>query len=212
MALKIEVYSDVICPWCYLGKRRMEKALEILKVPPDGAHVCYLPFELDPVMPVDGLEPEKYYSNKGITPGETHRRLEILGREAGINFHFERIPRIPNTFNAHRLVWLAGKEGVQSRVVEAFFAAYFTHGKDLGNGEVLGETAVEAGLDLTKVQKLLKGAEGIWEVRELEKKANKLGIAGVPYYLINGKKIIYGAQPLETFVDIISQATASPGA
>jgi len=206
MALKIEVYSDVICPWCFLGKRRLEKALEYMDKPAD-VQVSYLPFELNPFTPTEGADRKAYLDARyGFFTQESNKHLEDLGIEAGILFDFERIKRIPNTFNAHRVIWLAGHEGVQGEVVEAFHAAYFLEGKDLGNEKVLIETAVDAGLDREKVEKLLKGAEGIWEVRELEKKAYNMGISGVPYFIIGDKANISGAQPIETFASIISKA------
>jgi predicted DsbA family dithiol-disulfide isomerase len=205
MDLNIEVYSDVICPWCFLGKHRLEKALEFLDKPA-GIQVSYLPFELNPFTPPEGPDRETYpEARREPSLREAHQRLEAMGKEAGIPFDFERIRFIPNTFNAHRVIWLAGVEDVQAEVVEALFAAYFLEGRDLGKAKVLAAAADGAGLSGGKVEKLLKGDEGSAEVRELEKKGYRMGIAGVPYFVIGGNATLSGAQPVETFVSVISK-------
>src|SRR3954451_21913305 len=139
MALLIDVISDLICPWCYIGKRRLEKAVAAVK----GRHevrVRWLPFQLNPTMPKDGISRREYRTRKF---GSWERSLALdakvveAGKSEGIPFAFDRIERTPNTLDAHRLVWLADKEGVQDAVVEALFRAYFTDGRDSSNRQML---------------------------------------------------------------------------
>jgi predicted DsbA family dithiol-disulfide isomerase len=160
----------VVCPWCFLGKKRLEAALEALKI--TDAEIRYLPFELNPATPPEGLDHKSHlaakYGESAIQ--QSHERLKALGKEAGINYHFEKISRIPNTFNAHRILWLAEKEGVQKEVKEAFLKAYFSDGKDLGDNIALIELAAGAGLDRTKTENLLKSREGEEEVRGRRKR------------------------------------------
>jgi predicted DsbA family dithiol-disulfide isomerase len=205
MALKIDVYSDVICPWCYVGKRNLERAIGLLDKPVK-VQVRFLPYELNPSTPPEGVDRKKYLESKyGDAIHHANRRLESMGKEVGIDFNFEKAEKIPNTFNAHRLIWLAGNEGRQSEVVEALQRAYFIEGKDIGDKKTLAEIGVAAGLKAEKVEKLLKGGEGTEEVREQEEKAYNLGISGVPHFVIDGKAEISGAQPVEAFTSILSQ-------
>src|SRR6187200_3759218 len=137
MNLSVEVISDVICPWCFIGKRRLEKAIAMH----DGAvEVRWLPFQLNPSMPKEGISRREYRTKKF---GSWERSMELdarviaVGKEEGIDFSFDRIERTPNTLDAHRLIWLADKEGVQDAVVESLFQAYFIKGKDIGGRQVL---------------------------------------------------------------------------
>lgn len=209
MALEIEVYSDVICPWCYLGKKRLETALEQAgKV--KEAHVRFLPYELNPATPPEGLDHKAHLAAKfGSVRAldAAHARLTNLGREVGIDYRFDLIQRTPNTFTAHRVLWLAEKEGRANETHNAFFKGYFTDGKDLGDAAVLTGLAVSAGLDLKKVQELLAGDEYERDVRKAEEKAYDLGINGVPFFVFNGKIGLSGAQDVGTFLRTIGQAS-----
>src|SRR5262245_25329863 len=147
MALHVDVISDVICPWCFIGKRRLEKAVAAL----DAKHevwVRWLPFQLNPTMPRAGISRREYRTRKF---GSWERSLELdarvfeVGKSEGIPFAFDRIERTPNTLNAHRLIWLAGKEGVQDAVVESLFRAYFTEGRDIGQRQTLLDVVAKAG-------------------------------------------------------------------
>ena len=204
MPIKIDVYSDVVCPWCFLGKKRLEAALQALKI--TDAEIRYLPFELNPATPPEGLDHKSHlaakYGERAIQ--QSHERLEALGKEAGIDYHFEKIARIPNTFDAHRILWLAEKEGVQKEVKEAFLKAYFSDGKDLGDRTVLIELAAGAGLDRTKAENLLKSGEGEKEVRDAEEKAGRRGVSGVPFFVFNGETALSGAHDVGTFKKIIA--------
>jgi len=199
--LKIDVYSDVICPWCYLGKKRLEAALTSLgeNVQPE---VRFLPYELNPSTPEEGLDHKAHLAAKfgGVHALDAaHARLAALGKEAGIDYQFDSIRKTPNTFNAHRVLWLAEKEGKGNEAHNAFFKAYFTDGKDLGDKKVLADLAVSIGLDKPEVEKLLAGHEGEEEVRAAEEKAYDLGVSGVPFFVFNDKFAVSGAQSVETF-------------
>jgi predicted DsbA family dithiol-disulfide isomerase len=207
--LTIDIYSDVICPWCFIGKRRLEKGLDLAGQP---ATVRWHPFQLNPDMPREGVERRAYRIKKF---GSWERSLELdaqVGRAfagEGLAFNFQKMARTPNTFDAHRIIWLAGDHGVQDAVVEALFKAYFTDGRDLSDRAVLAALAVEGGLDASEVNELLAGDRGAAEVREWEQKGQRLGISGVPFFVISGKVALSGAQPPETFQAAIEQATAA---
>ncbi len=149
MGLTIEVYWDVICPWCFIGKRRLEMALA-LHGEAREAEVVWRQFELNPGMPKGGIDRRAYRAAKF---GSWERSLELDARVAaagaavGITFNFDRITRTPNTFDAHRLLWLSRIHGRQERVAEALFQDYFTEGRDVGNRGVITEIAMSAGLD-----------------------------------------------------------------
>ena len=209
MALKIEIYSDVICPWCFLGKHRLERALDSLGKRLE-AEIHYLPYMLDPTIPPEGVDRKKRLEAKyGSSISAMDLRLQTLGKEENIEFNFGQIHRTPNTFDAHRVLWLAGKEGVENPVSEALFKAYFTEGKDLADKKVLADAAVSGGLARAKVEKLLNGQEGVEEIQELIEKAYDLGISGVPHFVIGGQFHLSGAQPVETFVTVLEEAFKS---
>lgn len=208
-ALTIEVYSDVVCPWCYIGKRRLEQALDTVKGR-NQARVIWHPFQLNPTMPQAGMDRRVYLEAKFGGPGELKAiqdRVATVGVSAGIDFAFSRIERTPNTFDAHRLIWFARQYGRQDEVVEELFHGYFTEGLHVGQAEMLVALAVRAGLDGENVGRLLQADEGVDAVRQEEARGHQLGIRGVPYFLLNGKTAVSGAQPVETFVSAIEQIT-----
>ncbi len=148
MGLDIHIVSDVVCPWCYVGKRRLERALQTL----DGRYeyrVTWRPFELNPGMPPEGMDRRQYLEGKfGSAPAvrQLEARVAAAGSEEGLDFAFDKIRRTPNTFDAHRLIWLAQREGLQDAVVEGLFRGYFIEGADLSRRETLIEIAGKAGL------------------------------------------------------------------
>jgi predicted DsbA family dithiol-disulfide isomerase len=204
----IDVYSDVICPWCYVGKRRLELALSELK-DVVKAEVTWRPFQLNPTMPLDGMDRTTYLKAK-FGSLEVFGRMEeqLLAAGAGerISFAFERVARTPNTFAAHRLVWYAAQQGKQDEVVEALFRAYFLEGKNIGDLKTLTHVAAEAGLDRTETETFLASEKGMMEVKAEEAVGRRLGINGVPYFVFNGTVAISGAQPPDSFVSAIRQA------
>ena len=205
--LTIEVYSDVVCPWCYVGKRRLEQALESTGRE-ESALVFWRPFQLNPTMPKEGMDRREYLEAKFGGPGEMQaieNRISGACASAGIEFAFERIARTPNTFDAHRLIWFAQQQGRQDAAVEELFHGYFTEGLTIGEAGVLVSLAGRAGLDVAAVGRFLASHDGIEAVRQEEARGRQLGIRGVPYFVFNGKTALSGAQPVETFLEAIEQ-------
>lgn len=195
--LTIDVISDVICPWCFIGKRRLEKAL--------GARpttIRWHAFQLNPDMPREGIDRRAYRTRKF---GSWERALELdaqvaaAGQGEGIAFNFDKMARTPNTLDPHRIIWLAGERGVQDAVVEALFLAYFTDGRDLSDRVTLADIAAEAGLDGVQVDGLLAGDGGLDAVRAEDEQARRLGVSGVPFFVVNGRVALSGAQTPERF-------------
>lgn len=204
-ALHIDVYSDVICPWCYVGKRRLERALAQVGHTVK-AHVAWRPFQLNPTMPADGMDRTAYLEAKFgslDTFKEMEERLLEAGRGEQILFAFEKIARTPNTFQAHRLIWYAGNQGCQDAVVEQLFSGYFEQAADIGSIPMLVQLAAQAGLT---AEPFLRSEEGIAEVKADEAAGHRLGIRGVPYFILNQAHGISGAQPAEVLAAAIEQA------
>lgn len=209
--IKISVVSDVVCPWCYIGKRRLEKAMNELSEKIDF-EVEYLPFELNPQMPIDGVDQKQYLSDK--FGGEerydqiTSHTTAVAGQD-GLSFDFSAQKISPNTRNAHRLVQLAKEENKQLEIVEGFFKAYFTDGVDLSKKENLLKVAEAAGVSRAKADELLRSTNGLAELELMERELHKLGISGVPFYIIQNKYGVSGAQPAESFVKVFEEIVAS---
>lgn len=204
--IRIDVASDVVCPWCYIGKRRLEKAIDLVK-DKFNFEVVYHPFELNPGMPREGTNQKEYLSDKfgGIERYEhlTNNVTSVAATE-GIEFNYSRQQISPNTRDMHRIIQSVSGEQ-QVAVVEAFFKAYFTDGVDLSNHNNLIDIAVKAGLDKTRVEALLSTDELVAEVITAENQLQKLGITGVPFYIINNKYGVSGAQASKTFADAFNQ-------
>lgn len=202
--LTIDVISDMICPWCFIGKRRLEKAL-------DGRPVVvrWHPFQLNPDMPREGIERREYRIRK-FRSWERSQQLDAqvaaAGQGEGLAFNFDRQTRTPNTLDAHRVIWLAGERGVQDAVAEALFQAYFTDGLDLSDRATLAEAAAGAGLNRSEVDELLAGDAGLDVVQAGEEQARRLGVSGVPFFIVNGKVALSGAQPPDLFRQAFEQA------
>lgn len=213
-SVTIEVVSDVICPWCYIGKRRLEKALATLE--PDLApSVTWLPFQLNPAMPREGMPRGEYRRAKF---GSSERsaaldaRVAVEGRGEGIEFAFARMQRTPNTFAAHQLIDLAQERGVGGEVVEALFRAYFEEARDTGDPQVLTEIAAARGLNGRELEARWADRGEVRRLAELEEELKKLGISGVPTYIIGRRYAVSGAQPPETIAAAIRQAAAEVAA
>lgn len=196
--LTVDVYSDVICPWCYVGKRRLEQALKTWDGVP--VNIRWRPFQLNPTMPRNGMDRRQYLDAKFGSPAAAqviYDYVSTAGTEEGIQFAFERIARTPNTFAGHRLIWLAGHHGKQDEMVELLFRRYFVEGGDIGSIETLSLVAAQAGLDQSATETFLIGDEGVGEVKAEEAAGHRLGIRGVPYFVFNRTSALSGAQPPE---------------
>lgn len=205
--MTVDVVSDVVCPWCYLGKRRLELALE--EAEDVAVEVRWRPFQLDPTIPEGGIDREEYFREKfgDLTRvAAIHERLKELGDGVGIRFAFERIARTPNTLDAHRLIRWASIEGAGEEVVEKLFSLFFEDGADLGDIDVLVEAAVSAGLPGDLVRRLLEGDADRDAVREEIATAQRIGVTGVPCFIIDGRYAVMGAQEPEAIVAALRQA------
>jgi len=203
------VWSDVVCPWCYLGKRRLEHALARFDRR-DEVGVVWRSFELDPGAPADDDRPvvehlaEKYDMTMEHAL-EAQRRLTGLAATEGLDYHLDRTRRA-NTFDAHRLLHLAREHGIQDRVKERFLAAYFTGGERLGDRSTLVRLAGEAGLPETEAAAVVDGDAYAPQVRADERRAQMLGITGVPFFLIDGRHGLAGAHPAEQLLEALGRA------
>ena len=208
MTLTVDVISDVICPWCYIGKRRLEKAIAACRGQHD-VRVRWHPFQLNPHMPKEGTNRKEYRTAKF---GSWEQSLALdaqvaeAGQAEGIPFDYAKVMRTPNTFDAHRLIWLADRDGVQDAVVEAVFRAYFTEGRDISRSAVLLDVVAEGGLDRKRAETFLNGDEGLAAIRAAEEQARRGGVQGVPYFLINGTLALSGAREPSAFLDAFEQA------
>ena len=206
----IAIYSDLICPWCYIGKRRMEAALHQLST---GAQVSrsWHPFQLNPEMPREGMN-RKMYRSKKFGSWERSQAMDAqvtaAGKSVGIEFRYDLQTHTPNTFDSHRLVWLAGTSGVQDAVVEALFRAYFCEGVNFADPQKLIEVGACAGMDAAELKRFFTSEEGASAVREEEQRARMLGISDVPLYVINDTVSFSGAQPAETFLETLRPTPA----
>jgi predicted DsbA family dithiol-disulfide isomerase len=211
--LRVDVYSDVICPWCYVGKRRLERALKAWDGVP--VNIRWRPFQLNPTMPQQGMDRRQYLDAKfgGSAAAQAiYDQVSRAGAEEGIHFAFERIARTPNTFAAHRLIWLAGHHDKQDEMVEMLFRRYFVEGGDIGSIETLSLVAAQAGLDQAATETFLTGDEGVGEVKAEEAAGHRVGIRGVPYFVVNGAYVLSGAQPPEQFLAAFRESAAGSAA
>jgi len=205
--MQIDIVSDTVCPWCFIGKRRLARALATRPEIPFEIH--WRPYQLDPTIPREGVERRAYMIKKfGDTPriaamGETIR-AEGVGE--GIDFAMDKIARSPNTLDSHRLIRWAGGAGKQDDVVERLFIAYFTQGRDIGDREILAEIAGEAGMDAAAVRDLLGGDADAAIVEREAGMANQMGISGVPTFIFDSKMMISGAREPELLVKVIDRA------
>ena len=204
--LDIDVISDVVCPWCFLGKRKLDAAMK--QVPNFDYEIRWRPFQLDPTIPPDGKSRHDYMSAK-FGPEKiaaSHARLEDAGRADGIAFAFDKITRSPNTLDAHRLIRWAQGSGQQSALVDRLFSLYFCEGTDIGDRTILLGLAEEIGLDAELFARLYAEGVDIGPVREEISTAARMGVSGVPFFIFNGKYAVSGAQPVEALVDVIWKA------
>lgn len=205
---RIDVVSDVICPWCFLGKRRLDKALSTL--PQVKTEVVFRPFFLDPTIPPEGLDRHTYLLSKfGAEHLATmHDPLIAAGKEDGVPYEFDKITRTPNTLNAHRLSRWAQQAGVQDTLMQGLFMAYWHYGQDVGDTKVLKTIAIINGLNGDDVEALLQGDTDVESVRAEVLQAQAVGITGVPTFVLGNRYAVVGAQSAEYLADAISKVVS----
>ncbi|MEI9431447.1 DsbA family oxidoreductase [Mesorhizobium sp. Cs1299R1N3] len=211
-AITVDVVSDVVCPWCFIGQKRLDKA--VAAAGDVEVHIRWRPFQLDPTIPPQGKDRHDYMlakfgSDERIR--EIHARIEPLGEAEGISFAFDAIKVAPNTLDAHRLIRWAGAAGedVQNRLVRRLFQLNFEEGVNIGDHTVLVEAAREAGMDASVVETLLPSDADVEAVRTEITTASRMGITGVPCFLLEGKYAVMGAQDADTLADAIRQVAAA---
>jgi predicted DsbA family dithiol-disulfide isomerase len=201
----IDIISDTICPWCFIGKRRLERALSL--APQPDLQVNWHPFQLNPDMPPEGMEPGEYLRRKfgdNRGPG-AYDAVRAAGAGEGIEFEFDTIRRTPNTFNSHRLIRYAGELGLQHAAVEGLFQAYFLDGRDIGDGLTLLDIGSAAGLERGPLADYMESDEGVAEVEREEQMARRMGIQGVPCFILERKYVVSGAQSPEMLMQVFEQ-------
>jgi predicted DsbA family dithiol-disulfide isomerase len=212
---RLEIISDVVCPWCYIGKAKLDRALAAAGNP---FAIRWRPFQLNPDMPPEGMDHRAYYAAKfGEERAEALRRqVADAAREAGVTIDFARIGRAPNSLDAHRLIHWAGAEGRQHDVVGILFRRYFQDGEDVSDATVLAAAAAEAGMDPAVVARLLDGDADRDAVRAEAEAAREMGVTGVPTFLVGGRYAVSGAQPEELWRKLVAEIetarAATPGA
>ncbi len=207
MPLTISVFSDVICPWCDVGKRRLERALDQLGLR-ESTTIAWLPFELNPDMPTDGMERAVYRARKfgPERSAQLDAQMAELGRQEGIGFAFDRMTRTPSTRRAHMLIAAATQHGRGDPVVDALFRTYFEEGRDVGDPDVLREIGVAAGLDHDVVDDALGNEQLKQLVESTERQAAEMQVAGVPFFIVDRRWAVLGAQPTEQSLTALETA------
>ncbi|MBT3702260.1 MAG: DsbA family oxidoreductase [Alphaproteobacteria bacterium] len=204
--MHIDIVSDTICPWCYIGKRRLETALA--ERPDMDVTIEWRPYQLNPDIPQEGMSRQEFIAGKPDGEDETREndeRAYIVGEAEDLPFAFDLIERTPNTVDSHRLIRWSHSVGVQDAVVEKLFERYFMEGGDIGDPEVLLEIADEVGLDYDLVADLLSGEKDIEAVQEENEKFKEMGVTGIPCFIIDHKYVVMGAQEAETFLQMFEQ-------
>ncbi|HBN74730.1 MAG TPA: disulfide bond formation protein DsbA [Planctomycetaceae bacterium] len=205
MKMTVDVISDVICPWCYIGKRRLEKAIAAAD---EQVSVRWHPFQLNPTMPREGISREEYRTRKFGSwkrSRELDANVSTVGESEGIHFAFDNMERTPNTVDAHRLIWLANEHDCQNAIVEALFRAYFTEGQDIGNRQTLINVVAEAGLDQQAAEGMLESDEGMDVIVIAREMSKRHSVDSVPFFIINDTITLSGAQDSEMFISAFRQ-------
>jgi predicted DsbA family dithiol-disulfide isomerase len=211
--IAIDIVSDTICPWCYVGKRRIERALSGFEA--DEVRIHWHPFQLNPGMPPEGVDRSEYVAAKfGGTEAAraVYDRVREAGAEEGIAFAFERMPRTPNTFASHRVVHFAAREGLQNEAVEALFRAVFVDGRDIGDFEALVDIGAECGIDPVALAEYLASIEDVDLLRAGEERSRRMGVTGVPFFIIGGRYAVTGAQDsavLRGVIDTVAEESVA---
>ena len=204
--VKLDIISDPICPWCYIGKTNLDKAL--LQYPDHPFEIEWHPFQLNPDMPPEGMDRRAYLEGKfGGKEGAARAYAPVAehAEAAGAPIHLEKMERTPNTIDAHRLIHWAGIENRQSFVVDLLFKAYFVEGRDIGDREVLADIADTAEMDAAVVSKLLAGDADVEMIRERDRHSRAMGVNSVPTFIVAQKHAVPGAQPPDLWVKVIGE-------
>ena len=201
--LKIDIVSDVVCPWCYIGQERLNKALKQSGL---NAEINWKPYQLNPDMPIEGADKYTFLENKfGGSGKDMFKRVEDAANGEGLDFNTENIANIPNTVESHRVMHLAKEKGLHNEMAHAFFKAYFADGVDLTSTEGILKAAVNGGLDKEETAAYLKSNVATDEVNSTEQQYKAAGVSAVPTFIINDKYMIQGAQAPETFIQAFQQ-------
>jgi len=212
-ALTVDVVSDVVCPWCFIGKRRLEAALAQLREQEPGlpVHVRWHPFQLNPELPPQGVDRKAYLEAKFGGPqraAQVYDRVRAAGRTADIDFEFDAIARQPNTLDAHRLIaWAQSRqEGDPQALVEALFRAYFLDGRYIGDADILARIAADAGYDPDDARAFVRSDALRDDVRGADARAREMGVSGVPFFIFDGKTALSGAHEPAALLEAIAKA------
>jgi predicted DsbA family dithiol-disulfide isomerase len=204
--IKLDIFSDPVCPWCYIGKAHLDRALET--APDHPFDIEWHPFQLNPGMPEGGVNRAEYLEAKfgGKTKAvEIYARVEQAARDAGLKIDFASIPTMPNTLNAHRLIHWAGLEERQTAIVSALFRAYWCDGRDIGDSVILVEIAEATGMDSALTTRLLASDADAENLRARDIHARQRGVTGVPCFIIGNQYVVSGAQPPEVWANVIAE-------
>src|SRR6185312_182185 len=203
----IDFISDTVCPWCFIGKRRLAKAIAMR--PNIAFDVRYRPYRLDPTVPKAGMDREEYLTakfgkNGGV--GQAQRVIAAEGAKEGIEFDFAAIRQAPNTIDSHRLIRWAALTGAQDEVVERLFAAYFENGEDIGDVRILADIADVSGMDGAQVADMLESDQDVGLVEREDQLAREMGVTGVPAMIFANKVAVSGAREPEVLAMVIDKA------
>lgn len=206
--LKIDIWSDIYCPWCYIGKRRLEKALTQFEHR-DQVEINWHSFQLDPEAPAEypGSINAMLADKKGISPQraeQLHAHLTALAAQEGLDYRFDKV-RVGNSLNAHRLMHFAAQHNLQGQMKERLFHAYFTEGLPVGDPETLAKLGAEVGLDIEAVRQMLAGPDFTDAVYDDHREALQIGVQGVPFFVFAQKYAVSGAQPVEVFTTALQR-------
>ena len=204
--IRLDIFSDPVCPWCYVGKANLDRAL--VQRPDHPFQIQWHPFQLNPEMPREGVAKRAYLEEKfggKARVDAVHERLREAARAAGVDMNPDKPQRMPNTLNAHRLIHWAGIEGVQSPVVTALMRAYWVEGRDIGDLPTLGDIAAENGMDRATTLRLLHSDADADDIQARDQDARRKGVNSVPTFLIAQQYVVSGAQPSETWAGVITE-------
>ena len=204
--IKLDIMSDPICPWCYIGKAHLDRALE--SEPDHPFAIEWHPFQLNPDMPAEGMDRRAYLEGKfGGKEGVVRAYAPVVehAEKAGLKINFEAMQRTPNTLNAHRLIHWAGIEGRQTAAVSALFKAYFVDARDIGDAEVLADIADGIEMDASVVTRLLATDEDMEDIRKRDAHSREMGINSVPTFIVGGRHAVPGAQPPELWKKVLAE-------